>query len=1721
MEQAPQKKSIGKRILRIVMKTVLWIFLLIVAVFLLILTPPVQRFICKKATNYLENKLHTRVEIGRLFITLSGKIAVDNVYMEDRAKDTLLSAGKIRVNMSFTKLLFGDKELQINSVLLENATFKIKRELPDTTFNFQFIADAFGGSSTDSVQSTDTSAGMPIDIGSVELNRIRFVYKDIVSGNDVESGLDHFFTRIEKFDLDKMHFIIPRTSVEGLTARIIQTTPLVIIPQKEIQEVKAENPAPASPTLQLEFTDIDLQKSSIDYRDSVNAMFANVNAGRINIKPKKLDLGNSQFDLGDISLKQTKASIQMGKKAAAKPVTKGKNTAPDTARSQQAIRLALNSLNLEEVAVRFDDDNSPKQAYGMDYMHLNAAIPALVINRFLFSTDTIAGVISKASMKEQSGFQLDQLKADFLYASNQAYLKDLYLKTPGTEIKRDIAIRYASLESMANDLGNLQINADIAGSKIQVKDILTFVPTLRQQPAFASPDATWYIDGKIDGRIADLNIERLRIAGLADTKVDVAGRITGLPDANKIQANLAIRQLSSSRRDILSFMPAGVLPSTINLPNRMNLAGTIKGNGSRMNTDLLLTTDMGNVSVKGMLQDYSNAQRAKYDLVLRASGINLNSFLKDTLYGPVSLTVTAVGTGYDMKTANASIKGLVHSATYKGYTYKDLSLDATIAHQLLTAKAGMEDPNIHFALDASADLSQAYPSNVKLELMVDSVKMQELHLTPGILTYHGKISADFATVNPDDLDGKLFVTQSVLVQGDRRIQLDTVQLLAGKTDKGNFIQFNSDVASARMEGQYKLTQAGDVFMQSIDRYYKVGGPQKQTVQVDPYDFTVTATVIDRPLLRSLVPGLQKLKGVNLQSRFSTQRGIEANMKVDELLLGANHINGLRLTANAEDSGLVVRASAQQIKSGTSILLDSTLLTATINNNLIDFDLAIKDKTVKDKYTVGGQLKQSPNGDLVFSLKPDDLLLNYDKWQVANNNQIVVTADGGFYATGFTLSRSGQQLSINSATPSSSAPMKVTFSNLQLATFTAMVMSDSSMINGLLNGEVDLQNLTTQPLFTGNLAIQNFSYHRDTLGNIDIKVHNQNPDIYHANVSLSGNGNDVDLQGDYNAKAASFDATIDLKKLPLKTAEILSDGMIREAKGYLDGRFKVAGTTTRPSITGSLNFNQAGLNVAMLNNYFNIDNEKLELTNEGIVFNRFEVKDSAGNALTLNGKVSTTDYTSYGFDLDVRANNFRALNSTKKDNKLFYGQLYFNTNLKISGTDKAPKVDGRLAINDKTKMTIVLPQPDPGVVNREGIIEFVDMDAPVDDSLFMLPYDSLNTSSYTGMDISLNIQVDKAADFSLVIDEANGDLLNIKGEADLNAGIDPSGKINMTGVYEVDEGSYQLSFNMLKRKFDIQKGSKITWEGEPTDASVDLTAIYTTKAAPYDLVKGVISDDEKNIFLQRIPFDVLLKMQGALLKPQITFDISLPENRNYGVQGNVITTTRTQLESLRQQTGDMNKQVFSLLLLNRFVPDNPFSLASGSGGGSNSLLRQSVSALMADQLNRLTEGLINGVDINFGIESSDDYTSGERQNRTDLNVGVSKRLMDDRLTVTVGSDITLEGPEASNNSSMIGGNVAVDYALSADGRYKLRAYVNNDYQGVIDGYVTETGVGFIITIDYNKFKQIFQSKKKMEAEREKRRKERLRQEQNKEGEKKQSTEPAPPATPARKPEPESE
>ncbi|HEY0898143.1 MAG TPA: translocation/assembly module TamB domain-containing protein, partial [Sphingobacteriaceae bacterium] len=530
---------------------------------------------------------------------------------------------------------------------------------------------------------------------------------------------------------------------------------------------------------------------------------------------------------------------------------------------------------------------------------------------------------------------------------------------------------------------------------------------------------------------------------------------------------------------------------------------------------------------------------------------------------------------------------------------------------------------------------------------------------------------------------------------------------------------------------------------------------------------------------------------------------------------------------------------------------------------------------------------------------------------------------------------------------------------------------------------------------------------------------------------------------------------------------------------------------------------ASFNVAMLNAFYRLDGESISFTSQGIELNEFTLLDSVGNEAIIDGTIFTTNYLDYRFGLDVTTENFKALSSTSKDNDLFYGTVFLSSDLRIEGDMNAPVVDGRINVNKGTVFTVVLPTSDPAVQDREGVVEFVDMDNPVKKSALTAGADTLNQSSVTGMDVSLNVEIDSNAIFSIIVDQGTGDFLEVQGEASLNAGIDPSGKVTMTGNYTLSKGAYEMSYNFIRRRFDIERGSTITWTGEPTAANIDVTAIYVADTPPLELVDDQLtatSEAERNRYKQRLPFEVYLTVKGEMLKPEISFDIDLPEGRNYNVANEVLTNVDTRLTQLRQEPNEMNKQVFSLLLLNRFSSDNPFDNNSGGGGGAETFVRQSVSRILNDQLNNLAGNIIQGVDVNFNLVSAEDYTTGELRNRTDLNVGISKQLLNDRLKVTIGNNFELEGPRnTGSGSSGLAGNIALDYQLSRDGRYMLRAYRKNVTDAVIEGYVLETGVGFILSMDYNHFKELFmrptqEDKRRRKQEKEIRKREKETQKQ---------------------------
>ncbi|MDN5285165.1 MAG: translocation/assembly module TamB [Mucilaginibacter sp.] len=1691
-----------KKFGRIALKTILWIIasliFLVLLVVVLIQVPAVQNFAKDKAVNFLQDKIHTKVQIGHISLGLPKLLVLENVYFEDQKKDTLIAGDKLKVDISLFKLL--DNKVEINEINLQGVTANVNRGA-DSIFNFDYIIKAFVGEQKKEVKPEDTTSTMKFSLDKINLDRINIKYKDAITGNDVKFLLGHFDTRIKDFDMDKMKFTIPKITLSDVNARIIQTP---------------VGPAPVDTAttplnMDLNLGVIDVSKIRVDYQSA--EMNANVNLNKFLVEMDKIDLKKQKVGIKSIELNDTKATLSLAKpKTVQKAIVKAAKKLDTLVSSPQTSKWAvtLGKVSLANDNIKFDNEAQKAIAKGLDFGHMDIHNLNAEAENIAYSPDTISGKINAFAFNEKSGLKINKFHTAFFYGPTNAYMNDLLLETPQTVLQKSVQVRYPSIDAITKNIGALGINANLDGSRLGLKDVLLLMPTMAtMEPFKSSPGTVFKINGRVSGQVNNLDIPSLEVSGLSNTHIKASAKMKGLPDVNKAYFDLNIADFTTSRNDITKLAPAGSIPSNVSIPENMNLKGTFKGSMTNFDTKMGLRSSYGAVDLVAALKNGQHKGSESYTAHIKANDLNIGALTKQPqMVGKITMTADLKGTSLDPKKASIQFNGNLVKAYVKGYTYQNLTIKGSSSNGNYAAIANMKDPNINFSLDAKAYLNRQYPS-INGTLLVDSINLQKLNFVKDEMRFHGKLYANIPTADPDYLNGNILATDLLVVNKGQRIQLDTVSLISTANADSSTIHLKTPVLTANMAGKYKLTQIADALQDVINKYFNTaiaGGQQvaeknqkskvkglksKLSTQnsalkthYSPQQFAFDARLIKTPLLTQFAPDLKQLDPVLLKGSFNSETGeLIVNGSIPKVVYGTNTINNAKLDINTANNALNYNFTIDQIKIGSSLDLLYTSLSGKAQDNKLDLSLQVRDKAKKERYRLAGVLHILPN-EYEFSFLQDGLLLDYTKWAVNADNSLQY-GPKGILAHNFTITNSNQVLSVNSNPQEFNAPVTVSFNNFKIETLTKIAQQDSLLVGGTINGKAEISNFEKSPLVTAAIDVNDLNFKGDTLGNVALKVNNQTENAYAANVSITGKGNQVDLTGLYYTNPESkFDMNLNITSLSMKSIEGFSFGSLRNSSGNISGQLKITGTTDAPAVRGDVHFNKVGFNVAMLNSYFSMPQESITFNDEGIRFNDFTLVDSTGSKAVVSGSIFTKTYTDFAFGLDINARNFRVINSTQADNKLYYGKLFVDSRIKIKGNMTKPVVDANLTVNEKTDLTIVLPTTDPSIEDRKGVVVFINKNAPKTDSILLAKrLDSLKKSQVTGMDVSATINVNKNAAFTIVIDESNGDVVHLKGEASLNAGIDPSGKINLTGTYEVNSGSYNLSYATVKRKFNFKKGSTIVWTGDPTSANIDLTAVYVANVPPIDLVENQLTGSENQVqYKQKLPFNVNLKLKNQLLTPEISFDIVLPDS-TYTVSSDVVSTVNTRLGQVRQDPNEMNKQVLGVLVLGHFIGDNPLQ-SQGAGFSAEDMVRNSVSSLLSDQLNRLAGNLIEGVDLNFGLTSGEDYSSGTATNRTDLNVGLSKRFFSDRLTVSVGNNFNLEGNQQGQKATNIAGDVSVNYKLSKDGRYALRAYRRDEFI-VIQGQIIETGLGFTLTVDYNRFSEIFH--KRTQQEREMRRK----------------------------------
>lgn len=1644
-----------RKILRGIVITIISIIVLLILLILSLRLPAVQNYVKDKLIVYLEKKIKTKVSLDKVYIGFPNSLVMENLYLKGQNIDTLLAVKKFDVGLDMWQLI--KSKADITSVDLEGVRANVVRD-PKGKFNFDYIIDAFATSEKEETPSKP----FIISLDKIKLKDIGLTFNDQQSKNDIKVYFSSFDTRVKTFDLQNNNYAVNDINLDGLKLKLKQD--LVEEVAKNVEE-KVDSLNQKKP-MKLGLNGIKLTNFDIDYGDDNSKTFAKVLFKELSTKVNSIDLENNDYNVGNVYLRQ--ANINANLFLPTENANPKKDAQPEVSKvsaKEKAMKVILGKLLLDDVKVAYNNTAVAPTRSGMDFNHLNFAKLNLDVRNFKMENNGFAGSVKSAEIQEARGLNVQKFNTDFVYDEKQAYLKNLYLQTPKTILRDEVVLNYNSIEQLSSNLGAVQISADIRDSKIGFSDILNLVPTLRNTAPFNKyPNATLNVNAFIRGTVNDLAIQNLKVSGLDQLKVLASGKIKNAMNPDQLYYDLNVAELSSSSKTIYNLVPKNTIPNNITLPSFFTVRGTAKGTTQLVDTNFRLTSTLGNAAIIAKA-DLRRKNRETFDVKANLQSLQIGKLIQNKDLGSITAQINAKGQGLDPKTMSAVLSGDVRSATYNGYTYQNMNLKGKINRGIYDIDLNSKDLNANLHLAASGVFNDN-PS-VKVNGNINKLDLNKLGFYSSPMIIAGAIDGDFKTLDPDNLNGYLNLKDFAISDTKEVYPIQEVNLLAVSTADSTQIKFNSQIADVELNGKYKLTQIFGALTQTINQYYQFQKPSAaQKVDAGQF-FTFNAKIKNDDLIRKFVPELKSFETININGNYNADsQQILLDAQIPQVLYGTNTLENTSLKITNENQALQYDLSVASLAS-ESFALKKVNINGDVAENVINYNITTKDDKDETQFLIAGNAK-SMNDITEISLNPNGLKLNYMDWTVAENNKISIFSQG-IVADNFILSNSGAEISLQSESSSPSSPLNVSLKDFKIETITEIIKKDSLLAKGTINGTAQLRDLTKNMTFTSDIDVTDLFVFGSPVGNLDIKVNNQSANLLNADIALSGNNNDVKILGNYNTSSSSFDLNLNMNQLQMKTLQGFTANAITNTEGYLSGDLKITGTTTAPKILGDVKMNNVGLMIAQTGSDFRGINDKIGFTNRGIEFDHFKIKDKDGNSLNIDGQVLTQTYRDFAFNLDLDAKDFKVVNSEKSNDAMMYGILAIDAALKVRGNLDLPKVDGRLAVSETTDFTFVLPQSSPSLQERDGIVEFIDQDQIALNKT--ITADSVKAESpIKGLDVNVNIELSKEAKMSIVIDKAAGDFVKLQGEADLTGGIDPSGKVTLVGVYAVEQGSYEMSVSVLKRKFDIQKGSTITWTGEPTTANLDITAIYKTQTAPIDLVEQQVDQANLNQYKQRIPFNTLLILKGELLKPEISFDITTDEKNN-AVSSEVTQTIDGKLAQLRQDPNEMNKQVFALLLLNRFIGENPFE--SNSGVSAETMARQSVSKILSQQLNNLAGDLIKGVDLNFDLESTEDYSTGTQNTRTDLNVGLSKRLLNDRLKVSVGSNFGVEGEaRPDENTTNIAGDVQIDYSLSRDGRYTLRAYRKNEYQVALQGQIVETGLGFVITLDYDKFRDIF-------------------------------------------------
>ncbi|WP_421948875.1 translocation/assembly module TamB domain-containing protein [Phaeodactylibacter xiamenensis] len=1618
------------------------LMLLVVLLWTALQFPAIQQKIADKATGYLEERIQTRFDIDRIYIDFFNQLVLEGVYLEDQQQDTLLYAGRIDAQLSIFAPF--QSEIQLSQFTLQDAVAHLERR-PDSTFNFTYLLDAFGSTTPD----TTTSKPSPwkFDLKALDLDNVRFSWTDSLSKMAVYTRIGTLESALHQFDLNQQKVGINRFQLKQSFASVAMwgnTEEAVSSAPGDTADTAIAFPFPG---WTIEVREMGLDAVDVAYDDFTQPAGP---GGRFD--PAHLHFQNLALDATELRWDSLALSGQMNNLAFKEWngfELQSLNTSlllSDSSAALTQLSFQTPKSSLAPSTLKLQYDQFGDLANFTESVHLSVSLGTGKIDQedLYYWSGPLPFLAPRPLPPLELSGQVDGYVSDlnigqFRLKWGQALNARLSGAIANATLPEELALQVV-LQSI--DLSPAQLNQYLKGQPLPAEGL--------------APLGQLRLTGFIKGNTRQLKVNRLALRSQSFTAMFGQLQASDITSPEKLQFTFTVDSLRTQPADLRGFLN-DTIPAPLEAFGHSYYNGTIAGTLTDFKLDGTLRTEAGTANHDIQLrftEDYANAS---YQGELKLEALAMGQVLNNPELGNLSLELRGEGRGLSPDSINANLDGNITQLEAFGYAYQGLSLDGRINAREFEGRLDINDPNLKFHFEGLANLTDSLPT-FRFDASLDTLNLQKLNLYPTTLRVTASMSTELTGSQLHDLEGTASIKDLRLSDGQQSYTAEQLELTATGIAQGQrVVRFRSPFLRADMRGDFRLAALVPALAEFTDGYFPV---KKWVSPAEPPDSTKVAPELPEqdfvftleldnpvPLTRFFVPDLEQLDTAWIRFEFSTpEKRLDLKGGIPSLSYAGIIIDSLALDGQSADA-LWQSLNIQAVRQDTQLLVGPTQLSTRLYRDSMDLNLLIKGGDQKTRLRLNALLEPDSNAYRVQVLP--DFMLNSRPWEVSSGNSVVFSPEA-LQSADLRISRNQQGIALQTLSPEAGAavpPLQVRFEQFRLKEISKLVGQDTTLLSGRLNAQAKLQPLDTLLQYVVDAQVSDLQLNGATLGQMELSLQpDTDPRQLKLSLLLKDPKERLNLKGTYNLEQGALQADLNADQLPIAPFEFFTQGAVKELKGAISARLALRGSTDKPLGTGTITADSLSAFVNYLQTRFTVPSHQIKLTENSIQLGNMALVDGNNQPAQLSGVIRHEHFGNIETDLRFTTSRFQVLNTNAGDNDLFYGKVFVSADAQVRGPIDDLNVNVETTTLPGTALT-ALPLSEEQAIVSEDYIIFQSPEAFAADTAARS--EKVYETGSSGYNLTLQLNLTPDAQITAIIDPSTGDQLQARGRANLFVELNANGQMSTTGNIEVTSGSYQMNYEgLVKRSFSIVEGSSIYLPGDPLQARFDIRAAYQTETPVLGLIQQEteLTPEQERAARRRQQVKVLLDLEGDLQQPELLFDIQLGEQ----VSANLESILNQKMAQLRGNQSELNKQVFGLLLFNAFLGSGGSNLATA---GENIAL-SSVSTLLTNQLNRLAENYVEGVDLSIGVDSyTTDASAASGETVTEVNLGLSKQLFNDRLSVQVGGNLGMSDSEAAGQNTVLAGDFRLEYQLTEDGRYKVRVFRRPDYDIFSNGIRT--------------------------------------------------------------------